>query len=339
MESSKLSRLQRMLRLVTALQSGNYYSPNELADLLGVTRRTVFRDISMLNKAGIPCYHDDQMDGYRLEDACFLPALNLTLSEAMALLIVAQYAGDALGLPLQQQARQAALKVESTLPSHLRDKCGLALKHTSVQLTPRADHPKLDQTFEILQQAIQKQNPVSMHYMSMHDGQTIETTINPVHLHFSRRAWYVIGYSSYHEEARTFKLGRIKRLKVRPEKFTLEKSFSIEKYLGNAWALIPEGKVSHIQLLFDPMVAHNVAEVLWHRTQRTTWQEDGRLLFEAYVDGINEITWWILGYGNQVEVVGPPELRQYVSQIVQNMAQIYDDPATPMTTSDAEPLA
>jgi len=46
-------------------------------------------------------------------------------------------------------------------------------------------------------------------------------------------------------------------------------------------------------------VAGNVAEVLWHQTQRVEWNDDGSIEFHATVDGLGEITWWLLGYGSQ----------------------------------------
>ena len=50
---------------------------------------------------------------------------------------------------------------------------------------------------------------------------------------------------------------------------------------------------------FEKLVAKNVAEVTWHKTQRLVWLDDGRLDFHVTVSGINEISWWILGYGDQ----------------------------------------
>ena len=61
------------------------------------------------------------------------------------------------------------------------------------------------------------------------------------------------------------------------------------------------------------MVAQNVAEVNWHKTQKLTFNTDGTLDFQVTVSGLNEISWWILGYGDQAEVLQPPELRRLVA--------------------------
>jgi proteasome accessory factor B len=71
-------------------------------------------------------------------------------------------------------------------------------------------------------------------------------------------------------------------------------------------------------------VAGNVAEVMWHKTQRTKLMSDGSLDFRVTVSGLNEIAWWILGYGDQAEVLQPVKLRRLVAQRAQNMAAMYN---------------
>ena len=89
--------------------------------------------------------------------------------------------------------------------------------------------------------------------------------------------------------------------------------------------MIPEGKLCYIKLKFSPKVAHNVAEVHWHSTQKAIWNDDGSVSLEFRVDGINEISWWILGYGDQVQVLAPKQLRKKVVEIAKNMAKINAD--------------
>jgi hypothetical protein len=79
--------------------------------------------------------------------------------------------------------------------------------------------------------------------------------------------------------------------------------------------LIPEaGPDQDVIVRFEKMVAKNVAEVAWHKTQQLVWRDDGRLDFHVRVSGINEISWWILGYGDQAEVLEPPALRELVER-------------------------
>ena len=89
--------------------------------------------------------------------------------------------------------------------------------------------------------------------------------------------------------------------------------------------MIPEkGRDSEVVVRFDKLVAQNVAEVHWHKTQRLVWRDDGSLEYHATVSGLNEISWWILGYGDQAEVMQPPELRRRVAERARRMAAMYE---------------
>jgi len=83
------------------------------------------------------------------------------------------------------------------------------------------------------------------------------------------------------------------------KRYTIPRSFNLDRHLGNAWRLIPDtGPDSHVVVRFTPFVAQNVAEVKWHRSLRTKLLPDGRLEFRATVSGLTEICWWILRYGD-----------------------------------------
>lgn len=320
----KVSRLERILRLLTAVQSGQYYNPNELADRLAVSRRTIFRDLEILYKAGIACYYDEDAGGYQVDKNVFLPPLNLKINEALALLLVARHAGTTGGLPLQSAAQEAALKLASVLPSHIRQHCGSVLQATTARFAAGARHEQLDQTMALLQRAIRQRRKVKMVYISFYEQKQITTTLSPYHLHFAQRAWYVIGHSSLHQEVRTFKLGRIKNIELLQSKYLQDEPFRMEEFLGDAWSIIPEGKIYDVKLNFKPLVAANVAEVLWHRRQKLTWHDDGSLTFEVQVDGLGEITWWIAGYGDQVEVLAPAALCRRLTQMAKKMVEMYE---------------
>ncbi len=172
--------------------------------------------------------------------------------------------------------------------------------------------------------AVAHRRAVRIRYDSFTEGEVLRTKLSPYQVLFSRRSWYVIGRSSIHRETRTFNISRISEMESLEDSYKIPRGFSVERYLGNAWHLIPEnGRDSVVEIHFQPMVAKNVAEVGWHKTQETEFQPDGSLLFRAKVSGLAEISWWILGYGDQAEVIRPPALREMVSQRAQRMVERY----------------
>jgi predicted DNA-binding transcriptional regulator YafY len=90
-----------------------------------------------------------------------------------------------------------------------------------------------------------------------------------------------------------------------------------------AWDVVGDDTPVEVTLRFAPGVAARVAETRWHPSQRTEVAPDGSLLWRATVTGILEVRSWILGWGADVEVVGPPDLRAWVAEQVARAAATY----------------
>ena len=316
-----ISRIYRLLRLITLLQSGRGYSADDLARELEVSRRTVFRDLNMLEMAHIPYYYDAESTGYRISRHFFLPPINLTLTESLAILLLTGRLRSAGPLPLMSHAARAAIKVESSLPESVRRHVGTVLDKLEMVLPPTSRHEGLDATFDELTRAIADRKVCRLVYISFHERRQIRVTVEPLRLVFVNRGWYLIAYSTRHRQRRTFKLGRIRKLTVIDRTFAREDDHAGgERLFGDAWCMIPEGKLHDVHLHFTPKVAANVAEVQWHPSQRVEWHDDGSIEFHARVDGLGEISWWVLGYGDQVEVIAPAPLRRRIAAVASRVA-------------------
>jgi len=309
-----ISRIYRLLRLITLLQAGRSYTANELAKELEVSRRTIFRDLNMLEMAHIPYYFDPQSGGYKINRHFFLPPVNLTLSESLAVLMLAGRLRGTSRLPLLAAGTRAAVKIESALPQAIRRHVGSIIGRINVSLGPVSRHEGLDETFDELADAIAQRKVCRLVYISFHERKQIITNVQPLRLLFLGRAWYLIAHSAKHRSVRTFKLGRIQKLTVTRRTFEAPRKMDLQEYLGDAWSMIPEGRLYDVHLRFAPKVAGNVAEVCWHRSQQVEWNDDGSIEFRVRIDGLGEITWWVLGYGDQVDVLAPAALRQRVAK-------------------------
>jgi len=183
-----ISRVHRLLRLITILQSGRSYSANELADELEISRRTVFRDLNMLEMAHIPYYFDPDSGGYKISEHFFLPPVNLTLPEALSMLLLAGRMRGTGKLPLLAHGARAAVKLESVLPAPIRQHLGSVLDHVSVSVGPTSRHEGLDATFDELAGAIAARKACRIVYISFHERKQIETVVHPLRLAFLGRA-------------------------------------------------------------------------------------------------------------------------------------------------------
>ena len=318
----KLARISRIVKILTTLQSGQLFTADELADLVQVSKRTVYRDLNELEAIGIPFTYNSDAGGYRIEPEFFLPSLDLNLQEALSLLLLVHKGRSHLPLPFKNSALMAGMKIENNLPDEISDYCSASLSSVSIRPDSHAPMDKLDNIFSVLQMAVRNNRKVKINYFSLYDGGLISLTLEPYHIFYNYRAWYVTGKSLMHDEVRTFKLNRIKKIVPLKTRFLKNKKFDIHQYLGLAWSMIPEGKIYNIQLKFTPKVTHNVCEVIWHKTQKVSKHEDGSATVQFRVDGLGEISWWILGYGDQVEILQPKKLKDRIRKVAEKMVNI-----------------
>jgi len=327
---SSIRKIRRLLNLLERLQSGRTYTTSELTALCHVSRRTVFRDLKDLQDAGVEVLYDTTTQGYWLPVQTALPPTQLTLAETLALLLLAQEAGDSdRSIPFQEVARDAALKLQSSLPSHLSQYANELTRSVSIQSEPLANLKGARPHYDRILEAMTGRRKVRARYQSFAEAQEIRTLISPYRMLFRRHAWYVIGRSSLHRSVRTFHVGRFLETETTSDPFDVPPRFTLKRYFGNAWNLIRERNArERVIVRFQPLVAGNVAEVCWHPTQKLLWNDDGTLDYTVVVDGIHEISWWVLSYGNQAVVLEPPALRELIATRVQEMAAAYAVPAT-----------
>ncbi len=322
-----------MFELVKLLQAGPGQNADSLARASGVARRTIFRDLEMLRSVGVRIEYEQDTERYSVAGNLAFPATNLDAHEALALLTLCHQLGGKQGVPFHGAARSAALKLESSLPAQLRDYLRGTGRGVQIRLEPRHKLDGHEGTFQQMVQAAALRRAVRIRYDSLAEREVILTKLFPYRIWFSRRSWYVVGRSSCHRAVRTFHLGRIQKLELLADEFDVPNGFSLQRYLGNAWHMIRErGGDFDVQIRFRKLVAQNVAEVVWHRTQKLVWNDDGTLDFKVRVSGLNEISWWILGYGDQAEVIAPKALRQLIADRCARALSQYQDvsPATEM---------
>ncbi len=274
----------------------------------------------------MPLAFDDEQQSYRIPGTYFLPPTNFTPQEALAVILTCQNLGDSGGIPLLEHAQAAALKLESSLPSAVREYLRGVSHAVEIHMPPSNPLENGEATFRQLLEAISEHRSVRIRYDSLTEWEEICTRLSPYRLLFSRRSWYCIGRSSLHRSTRTFNVGRIRKLEPTDTTYKVPQNFSIDRYLRNAWHLIPESGPDHrVRIRFRPQVAQNVAEVSWHKTQETEFESDGSLDFRVTVSGLGEIAWWVLGYGDQAEVIEPPELREMIAKRMATALAHYTD--------------
>ncbi len=136
---------------------------------------------------------------------------------------------------------------------------------------------------------------------------------------------YVIVWSHRRKELRTLKLDRIERATLTTQRFE-KPQLDVNELLKRAWGIwTGEDHLKHVQLIFKPAVARRLMESVYLPTETKALLPDGSLLWTAEVNGLLEILSWVRGWGDEVQVVSPPELRDKIIEDLRNTLAMYEE--------------
>ncbi|WP_246019168.1 helix-turn-helix transcriptional regulator [Saccharothrix australiensis] len=191
----------RMLRLLSLLQGRRGWTGAELAGRLGVTDRTVRRDIDRLRELGYPVEGTTgTAGGYRLASGRDLPPLLLDDDEAVAVAVGLRTAAGVDGI--EDSAVRALAKVEQVLPDRLRRR--IRAVGAAIARIPLGDGPVSDPAaLGVLAAACRDREVVRF----AHRG--VERKVEPVKLVTAVRRWYLLAYDPAKRDWRTFRVDRM----------------------------------------------------------------------------------------------------------------------------------
>lgn len=200
---------ERLLATLSALQANIAMSGPELADRLGVTVRTVRRDVDRLRQLGYAVESTPGVDGgYRLGGGgSALPPLMLDDDESVALAFcVRAVAGDS-PVGIAASATSALAKLEQTLPAASRARIDGLLRAT-VRLPAGGD--EIDsQILLVVTAACRDGQELEVTYRSAASGRTSERRLEPYRVVSAGRHWYLVARDRRHRDWRTYRLDRM----------------------------------------------------------------------------------------------------------------------------------
>jgi predicted DNA-binding transcriptional regulator YafY len=325
--AGKWDRAARYLKIAMILRDHpDGISAQALADRIGVSKRTVYRDVLAMDMdAGLPIWNDEGK--YGLEKGAFLPPLALTLHEATTLFLAARMLAKASD-EHDTELIGAFVKLAQILPPVLAEHIEATVDAFST--TPPND--RFTRVFRVLAEAWANRRVVEIEYDSgVYDPKkgARRTRVQPLAIEPSAltHALYLIGYDENRKARRTFKVERILTAALTPEAFAAPEGESPARELLRAWDVIADEDPVQVVIRFSAAVAKRAAETRWHPSQQLEPQKDGTLLWRGLIAGMREVRIWILGWGADAEVLEPAALRHEVAAELGRAAALYKDSA------------
>lgn len=202
----------RVLRLLGLLESRTSWQGPELAERLGVTERTVRRDVVRLRELGYPVEGERGLEGgYRLGAGRGLPPLVLDDDEAVAMVACLRMAALSGTDEIGEAALRALTKLDQVLPPRLR--AVASALDDATRALPRT-RPAVD--LRVLQQLATAQRDQTLVRFSYRkaDGETSSREVEPGRLITQGERWYLQAYDRGRQDWRVFRLDRMDELRV-----------------------------------------------------------------------------------------------------------------------------
>jgi predicted DNA-binding transcriptional regulator YafY len=210
----------RLLRLLSLLQTRPDWSGAELAERLGVSARTIRRDVERLRDLGYPVHAARGVAGYRLGAGMALPPLLLGDEEAVAVAVGLRTA--AAGVTGIEEASLGALaKLEQLLPSRLRRRVN-ALQASTLPVPGDGPDPRVDpEVLVVLAAACRDRERLRLAYRD-HQGTVGGRAVEPCRLVNWGRRWYLVAWDLDREGWRILRVDRVEPTTLTPtgQRFT-----------------------------------------------------------------------------------------------------------------------
>jgi predicted DNA-binding transcriptional regulator YafY len=220
-----MRRADRLFRIVQLLRRRKQSTARDLAELLEVSERTVYRDVADLIGCGVPIRGEAGV-GYAIERGFELPPLMFTADEVEALALGARAVQSCGDETLAQAARQVLAKVEAALPAGLQARVGAApLFAPGVRLREDAARE-----LSTLRRAIHNRRKVVLEYVDR-GAVPSNRLVRPVGLAFWGSSWTVLAWCELRDAFRTFRLDRVERLWLTDDVFDDERGRTLADFL------------------------------------------------------------------------------------------------------------
>jgi predicted DNA-binding transcriptional regulator YafY len=299
----------RLLRLLSLLQARRGWPGPELAGRLGVSPRTLRRDVDKLRGLGYPVHAvPGTAGGYRLGAGAVLPPLLLDDEEAVAVAVGLRTAAGGTITGIEEASVRALAKLEQVLPSRLRHRVS-ALRSVTMAL-PGAGPPVDPAVLTVIATAARDRQRIRFGYTS-HDGAQGSRAAEPHRLVHTGRRWYLLAWDPAKGGWRTFRADRITSPRITGPRFAPREAPG-----GDAAAYMSQS-VSSAPYRYQARIrVHAPAGAVAERIPPTVGhlRADGEhaCILHTGAESPDVLAIYVALIGAEFEVLDPPELAEHI---------------------------
>ena len=322
-------RASRLVNLLLLLQSRGGLTAAELAQELEVSVRTIHRDVEELSAAGVPIFAErGPLGGIRLVDGYRTRLTGMTADEAEALFL-SGLSGPAAQLGLGTVVAAAQLKVMAALPPELRSRASRVVQRFHLDAAGWFQENEPVPHLETLSTGVWDGRAVAVGYDR--GDEVVERVLGPLGLVLKGGIWYVIALAD--GQIRTYRASRVVVATILDEPVDRPEGFDLAAYWAESSAAYERGTPS---VLVEVRVREDqqwrINQVFGRGTVAAAERVDeddhpGTVRLRLRLGYPNEAPGMLLAVGPNLEVIGPPEVREKVVMLATRIADRYREVA------------
>lgn len=311
------SPITRVLTALELLQNQRQLGGAELAQRLGVDRRTVRRYIALLEEMGVPVTTEQgRYGGYRLVPGFKLPPMMFTDEETLAIslgLLAARQLGLAEAAPAIDSVQN---KLERVMPANLKQRVR-GVSDTTRLMLPRPTPLLDDRVLVTLTRAIQAEQRICFTYHAP-DKPATQREADPYGLVFQNGRWYMSGYCHLRQSMRSFRLDRITQASLLPHHFERPAGFDAAEYFIQSLNSMPQNHKVSVLLHTDPETAAKAFG--FHPNAQDLFEPHPKgLLLNTRVDGYECFAYWLAQLNFPFTILETAELKAALRKHAQKL--------------------
>jgi proteasome accessory factor B len=318
--------LNRLNVIQDRLRRAHRVTAGLLARELGVTRRTLQRDLDLLrDDYGAPIRYDAAKRSLVLTDKTWsMPGITLNEGELLGLALGAALAAQYRGTPLAKHLWRLFGKLRSHLTDPIEFDPGLIAERLSFFSGPQ--HPLREDVWRAVVRALRSGRRLAIEYQAAGYDTPANVSVDPQHLACHVGDWYLLGWRPDRGEQRVYALWRIRSARV-TALASEAPPFDDAKALDGRFArFLPLGRESlAVRVRLDANCARHALEVHWHPEQKVQRHRDGSATLSLPIPSELEALAWVLRLGRGAKVLGPATLKQRVEAELRAMLEAYAD--------------
>ncbi len=306
----------RVLQLLGLLQSRRVWTGEELAERLGVTTRSVRRDVERLRDLGYPVHASKgRGGGYQLGAGSALPPLLLDPDEAVAMAVCLRLAAGGSVAGVGESALRALSKLDQVMPSRLRSQVS-AVHDATVTLTwNSSDTPVEPDVLMTLARACRDREHISAGYVDR-AGNTTQRRLEPYQLVTTGKRWYLLAFDRDRQDWRSLRLDRMRDVRAHGSTFVARNAPDAAAYVRRSISASPYRHVARVRYFApESVVAQHFSP------SSVTIEADGpdACIVTAGADDPERMVFYFATVGADFEVLEPPEVADAVESVAERL--------------------